>query len=339
MKIETLFDLKIATFDSRAPVKEIIQAEKNDLVHVIKVVQPDKTQINELCQIGYFLKPTMVGYYLSIPQRQDGETVDVAFERYYEQFTSKSGKKRKNRFKKIISIIEDEIKHQNISIVENDENVIGEFLELYVREMDAKERGQKHLLTQIQNSGLSPFEFMKKTGRTGIYLRQGKDIVAGVIIQKLFNVYSISFLAIDSQFRKTYHNYNVGFFLLREVIKKSMEKGHSRLLHGVDTNLYGHHLSIGLMLAKKRYGFLPHPIRETELMKITQFSVFKFPIFFYNLNAERKLESTLIVRQDMLENRAASDGLLKLFKELTESLNLYIYDNGQLLCKSTNGFS
>ena len=115
---------------------------------------------------------------------------------------------------------------------------------------------------------------------------------------------------------------------MQRMIQRSVAEGHYTLGYGRDTNMYGYHLSTGLMQAKVDSGFkAEHEKGATVLMKITDYGIFDMPIFFYNHHSRdmlRPTESTLILKDGMMDQVSQYEGA-------TLVLNVYVLRDGQLV--------
>ncbi|MBU1086872.1 MAG: GNAT family N-acetyltransferase [Candidatus Omnitrophica bacterium] len=319
--VEERFDLRMRVFDKESKFETIFGAEAQPGAHMVRIDDPVKSQVEALTEAGYFYKPGKLVYELEIPQLKTGGTLEQAMEEYYGGFASK----RRNQFKKDVRKIDENISTGALELVfdegENGQNNIEEFLALYEKEMDAKARGRKPLLDEIKKNGGTARDYLKNK-RMGVYLKKDGRIIGGIIVRKFRDRYSISFAATDSAARQEIRS--MQFFLMQSMIKESIKKGFARLGYGVDTNLYGHHLSTGLMQAKINSGFVPKSTGTSELMKITDFNVFDLPVFFFNFGANNQLESTLIITEELLSQ-------VKQFKGITPTLNIYIMNDGKLV--------
>ena len=81
-------------------------------------------------------------------------------------------------------------------------------------------------------------------------------------------------------------------------MKRSAELGYEKMSLGVDTNRYGHHLSLGLPAYKWRVGFRAEAYRPggREFIKPLRFEPFADGMFFYAF-AEDGLAGHLFTRR------------------------------------------
>ncbi|MHB8154750.1 MAG: ATP-binding protein [Candidatus Omnitrophota bacterium] len=317
-KIEQVFDLRARLFSGKDSVNQIRKAEADNDIHMVKVINPSEAQAQELSKEGYFLKPSKIAYELDVPTG----TVEQAMNEYYGRFKSKQRINYKGDVRKIKEALDRKELELVIDEGENPELFKG-FLALYEKEMDSKARGRKPLIDAIRKAGGDPQAYLKNS-RMGVYLKKEGKLVGGIILKKLGSGYSISYAATDSEIRQEVRS--MQFFLMQHMIQLSNEKRYTKLGYGVDTNLYGHHLSTGLMQAKIKSGFKPRAANrgDTEMMKITTFGIFDMPMFFYTLGAKGELEATLIA-----DNATKED--VKQFEDVPMLLNIYLLKDGKLI--------
>ncbi len=326
--LEKRFDLNIGVLDSQSPEEDISLAEQSPLVHMVSVIGPTPKQI--LHHADYFYKPQKVSYSLDLPQVKQGQTVADAMEEYYQRFDSHQRRQLKSDVTKINEAIERKEASLVMDTGENTED-FKEFLKLYEKTMDEKERGRKPLLDELDTSiqwdnplaqAVHRDDNIKnffKNKHTAIYLKKDGKIIGGVVVKKMADYNSISYAATGREYR------GIQFYLIQSLMQKSIEEGFKTLSYAVDRNLYGHHLSPGLMQYKTRLGFNPRlmAFSEKELIKIKDYSVFTLPVFFFTLGKDGSLESTLIVDDQNLSR-------IKEFQGITPKLNVRILRDGKL---------
>jgi len=313
LKIEHFFDMNIAAFDTRSEADKIVEAEVDPSVHMVRVSKPASAQIVQLP--GYFKRTAKVKYELQVPLLS-GRSVDEAMDEYYGSFDSK----HRRQYKKDVGIIDQAISDGKLEFVVDDggrQSDLSDFLDLYKNLMGTKERGRIPLIDAVWKAG-GPQEFMRT--HTGIYLKKDGKVIGGVITSYAQGIYVIGYAATD----RTAGFKNLQFYLMQRVLRRSIEEGRPTLSYGIDTNLYGHHLSTGLMRAKISAGFTPHVSGGDELIKFTNFEVFDDPIFFYNKGAGGELESTLIITPE-------SVGHINEFEGVTPKLNIYIREGNKVI--------
>ena len=317
--IEQRFDLKIAHL-SQENVNENLTAMLNRQdVHVVAIDNPTADQI--VGREGFIYTPNRVTYSLAVPKQEPTQNVEQALEKYYESnFKSDLRRKRKRE----VRLIEEAVQRGDLELVtdKGGDNLPASesFLELYDTEMGTMERGRRPLLAAVEKAG-GKAKFMKP--RTGIYLKQHGQIIGGIIVRKHENYYEISYEATDREKRQ--HIRNMSFYFLVQVLRLSIADGFTQLSCGTDTNLYGHHLNVGLMRNKVSVGYVPQPYKPAgdQLMRITHFEPFNFPIFFYNYATDGQLESTAIAPDTMADEVERLEGV-------TPKFNVYAYADGKI---------
>jgi hypothetical protein len=322
--IGSLFDLRWREFDSRSSMEDILQAEDEAEemdTPMIKVVGPSQEQVRALLDQGYFLKPSKINYEMVLPQA----TANVVMDLYYERFVSK----RRSQYKKDVAAIEEKLRSGEYEFIEDTgatDEYINRFVEFYKEKMAAKERGRPALVAAIEKGyNNNALEFIRDD-HLGLYLidKKTNKMLGGVIAKKFKDRYSISYEATVTNRDMAATNEkclrNLSFYFLQDMIKRSAAKGWTRLGAGRDTNLYGHHLTSGLMQGKVRVGFMPKLVdKQRELIKIVNYDNFNLPVFFFSLGLKGGLESTLIIGKDMEDQ---VDG----FKKIADKLNVYMVD-------------
>ena len=313
--MESRFDLNIAVLGADATDEELKHAESLPNAHMVQIVEPSPKQQAALGPQGYFYKPRKITHALTLPVLQEGQTVDQAMEEYYNRFDSK----HRRQFKKDTANIDGALAKGELElVVDGGESAEGieDFLKLYVTIMDEKERGRKPLLEDIEKEKVTPQEFLRK-GRVGIYLKKDGKVIGGIVARKFSDHYSISYSATDTRIVR-----GIQSFLVQTLMRQSIMEGLKRLNYGVDTNLYGHHLSTGLMQFKTGLGFQPQRSANSEMIKITNFSIFDMPVFFYDYDAEGNLRSTLIITPEMAIR-------VRDFEDVTPELRVYVLRDGK----------
>lgn len=136
------------------------------------------------------------------------------------------------------------------------------FRELYLRTVVNRPRG-KDRLAEVEDWD----------GWSGLHLYDGDRMVAGI----LFEGSSIGFGA----FERT--GFDLEHYLILQVLARAIDERSEFLTLGVDTNRYGHHLSLGIAPYKLRIGFtpLPYEFGGRELLRIQSFARFEEGLFFY----------------------------------------------------------
>ncbi len=107
--------------------------------------------------------------------------------------------------------------------------------------------------------------------------------------------YSIGFCATTPELRACIGSAQL--LMILKLVEISVAEGRARIGYGTDTNLYGHHLSMGLLAYKLSLGFTPMPKGGLELTKFVRWTSLPEPIAFYKSRSEQAPELVLIARQ------------------------------------------
>jgi hypothetical protein len=105
---------------------------------------------------------------------------------------------------------------------------------------------------------------------------------------------SVAYGAFDPEHRR---KLDLEHFLLMQVMRESAARRFRTMSLGIDTNRYGHHLSLGVAAYKLRIGFTPMAYEPggRELALFRRFEPFEEGLFFYAY-AGRGLEANLFSR-------------------------------------------
>ncbi|MBI2931368.1 MAG: GNAT family N-acetyltransferase [Planctomycetes bacterium] len=244
--IEEFLDLRIATIvpDEAPPLD----------AHWVRIVDPDPQEATRRVAQGWFYKPNWVTYVIAVPRSLD---------EYIERTFRSRGR---NKPRKLLR----EVPLRYRFSAEPAACSMGAFRELYRRTVVARPRGRDRLGEQ---GSLGP-------GWWGFSLYDGAAMVAGVLVQESPGHLSVGYGAFDPERRR---EMDLEHFLLMQVLQRSIELGHMALSLGVDTNRYGHHLSLRLPAYKLRLGFTPMAYEPggRELARIQSFEPFEDGLFFY----------------------------------------------------------
>jgi hypothetical protein len=158
------------------------------------------------------------------------------------------------------------------------------FHDLYRRTIVARPRGRDRL---AEHGGRFGGDW------AGLYLFDGDAMVAGVLAHRRARHLSVGYGAFDPG----HGDLDLEHYLLMEAMKRARELGCPTLSLGMDTNRYGHHLSLGLAPYKLRLGFTPRPHEPggRELVRVQRFDAFEEGLFFYAY-ADAGLEGHLFTR-------------------------------------------
>jgi hypothetical protein len=260
MRLEKFFDLSVATVSpGEAPPSD---------AHLARIEEPAARDVERFVAQGWFYKPRCVTYVLERPASLESYIAD-AF-----RAGSRSGPRR------LLREVPKRYRHE-----------VGEagrgaeaFLALYRRTIAARPLGLDRIAERETRFG---------PGWTGFYLFDGTALVAGLMVRALRDRLSAAYGAFDHAHRAL----DLEHFLIMQAIRRCIETRAPRLSLGRDTNLYGHHLPLGLAPYKLRLGFQPLAYERSgrELLKVQSFAPFRDGLFFYGYAGE-DLEGNLFAR-------------------------------------------
>ncbi len=251
MTIEDFFDLRIATI-------AVGEAPPDD-AHIVRIEDPGPALVARLTAEGWFYKPKWVTYAIAVPPSLDE----------YVSRTFSSRQRNKPR-----KLLRDVPKRWRLT-VEPMGTSFDAFRDLYLRTVVAKPRGRD----RVAEHGAFG------RGWLGFYLWEGDAMIAGVLVHAMSRHLSVAYGAFDAQRRR---ELDVEHFLLMQVLQRSIDLGHRTMSLGVDTNRYGHHLSLRLAPYKLRIGFtpMPHEPGGRELALFRRFEPFEEGLFFYGYSGD-----------------------------------------------------
>ena len=153
---------------------------------------------------------------------------------------------------------------------------------IYAEDMQKKERGRVALsATWAEEKGAD----LKRYQRLFFRDSASQELIGGVILRPHAKdkVLQAPFAA----YRDKYKNYDMPLRSFIEVMEHAVNLKYSRISYGRDTNLYGHHLSIGLMEYKASLGFEPAPERARQIFKVLNPKILNDEYFFFGLDGEQ----------------------------------------------------
>ena len=272
MRVEDFFDLRIATVAAgEAPPAD---------AHLARVEEPTAGDVERLTAEGWFYKPRYVTYVLERPASVEAY-IGAAF-----RPGSRSGPRK---------LLREVPKRYRFELGEGGRGAEA-FLALYARTIAARPMGLDRVAERATEFGAS---------WTGFYLFDGEALVAGIMVRALRDRLSAAYGAFDPAHR----GLDVEHFLLMRAIQRCIDVRAPRLSLGRDTNLYGHHLPLGLPAYKLRLGFRPLPYERSgrELIRLQSFAPFPGGAFFYGYAASG-LEGNLFARGEVDARRFSHHG-------------------------------
>jgi lipid II:glycine glycyltransferase (peptidoglycan interpeptide bridge formation enzyme) len=196
------------------------------------VVIKDTKNIDEFVKKGFFYIPNKITYRREIPSSVDDLLKSL----------------KKNKRKKIKKSLKKCSEIKFVRVKELDWKMYNEWLKVYKQMIGAKKHGNILATTEW-------FDKHKKKRYAVFALKDGK-VVGGIIGKILIHdkeTLSVSFSAYDKKFSSD----GLNEVLNVEMMEFAREFGLKYINRGIDTNLYGYHLSVGMYLFKKSLGFYP----------------------------------------------------------------------------------
>jgi hypothetical protein len=246
MRVEEFFDLRIAVLEpGEDPPPD---------AHLARIEEPAARDVERLVGENWFYKPRGVTYVLETP---------ASLEAYIERAFRAGSRGAPRR------LLREVPRRFRFEVGEAGSGVEA-FLELYRRTIAARPLGLDRIAQRGHRFG---------PGWRGLYLFDGRRLAAGVMVRRLRDRLSAAYGAFDP----TDSAHDLEHFLLMQALRLCIEERIPRLSLGRDTNLYGHHLPLGLPAYKLRLGFRPLPYEPAgrELLKVLDLAPFRGGLFFY----------------------------------------------------------
>ncbi len=246
--IERIFDLTIATVSPGEPAPPE--------AHLVRMDNPPLPVVESCTREGWYYKSRYVMYVLPVPQ---------SLELYLEAFFRSGSRWHVKRLLR-------EVPKRYRLHVDEEARWEPQFRALYQRTIVGKPRG-------IDRLGEHEHDFTEDF--VGYYLFDGEEMVAGVLAHRMLRHLSVAYGAFDPEHRR---HLDLEHFLIIQVLERSIAERNRYLSLGIDTNRYGHHLSLGIAPYKMRLGFTPCPYESGgwELMRIQSWEPFASGLFFYS---------------------------------------------------------
>lgn len=239
-------------------------------VHLIKIKNLYLDE-NDMLTKNYFFKSLMI-YNTRTPPK--------------DNFLDLLKKEKRKRIKKLSEELDIEIK----PLTKEDYLLL---LKIYEEMIIKKEKGRIYANedwfdTRIQDPNKELY---------GLFAYHNNKLVGGTILvtsiyegKKLLNS---AFKAASFEWIKK----GIFDFLAYHFINGAKTFGSEQIRSGADNNFYGYHLSTGLFLFKREWGFFPDHALKFEFMKIINDELFTNPYFFFSGKEERKME--LFIKGDV----------------------------------------
>jgi hypothetical protein len=244
--IEDFFDLRIATV--------VPGEEPPPGAHWARIEDPPPRLAAALEKEGWFHKPLYVTYFIPVP---------ASLEEYIRD-SFRTGTRNKPR-----KLLRDVPRRYRLEVDPGPAR-LDAFADLYRRTVVARPRGKDRLAEHEEGFG---------EGWVGLYLFEGPAMVAGLLAHEPPGHLSVAYGA----FETAPPGLDLEHFLIMKAMERAAVRGCRAMSLGMDTNRYGHHLSIGLPAYKLRLGFFPAAWEPAgrELVMVRSFDVFEEGLFFY----------------------------------------------------------
>jgi hypothetical protein len=251
MRIEEFFDLRIATVERG----EVAPAG----AHLVRIENPSRAAAARLEKAGWFYKPSFVSYVLQVP---------VSLDRYIESAFASPARSKPRRLLR-------DVPGRYRLRAERDGRSLDQFVELYRRTIVSRARGRDRLAEHGE---------LRRDRWLGLYLFDGARMVAGILAHGMGGHLSVAYGAFDPEHRR----FDLEHFLLMQALQASIDRGCEWMSLGMDTNRYGHHLSLRLPPYKLRIGFTPVAYEPAgrEAIRIASLEPFEEGLFFYGYRGE-----------------------------------------------------
>ena len=174
----------------------------------------------------------------------------------------------------------------------------------YKAKMKDKDHGrlalEKDWFSQKLKSG-------KKVG--GVFAFKGKEMIGGDLFHLSNNRLSASFGVYEDL--PTLAG-SLGLIIDYQFLIEAQRQGYKEVSFGQDTNLYGFHLTSGLMFYKAKLGFSPVPAVKTEYTStfFVNFTKFADPIMFFVKDGDG-LKLIIITKESQTEEIYLPEGITK----------------------------
>lgn len=217
---------------------------------------------------GFFHKPTKVMWRAPVQSWED----------YLASLNSKNRNRLKAKLKKSEAVI---VRYSPLT-----SSQFEKWYPLYESEVVGKEKGQR-LIDPDWARARENREDIEPYWGTFFYAPESNELIGGAIVKydKKKGVAMIAYAAYNGNFSQA----ELSIRTFYEVIEHSRQNGFHQISYGMDSNLFGEHLSMGLMEYKASLGFRPVPGKGRELLKILNPEKLDKEYFFFALNGNEEL--------------------------------------------------
>lgn len=287
MKIEQFFDLRIGILTGEDTLDTVLAAERSAEVDVLKVLDPSADRTAELCDRGYYVRTQWVEYAREI-QSSSLSSGD-------HDFLVRASSARRRESKRAAAACQSLQRNGEIELVVDRGrrlDYMSSFVDMHTRVMAGKPRGNLALKARLAQLG--SLEALAAQFPLSVYILVRGEMQAGLVAYDLEDRYSIGFCACAPELRARIGG--IQLLLILKLVELSLTEGRARIGYGTDTNLYGHHLSMGLLAYKLSLGFRAMPRGSVELTKFVRWTSLPPPIAFFQTRAHQEPQLMLITR-------------------------------------------
>lgn len=251
MKIEPFFDLQIATLDSP---DEVIDEKGIDVIDIEGKHEG----------LGY-IRPRKVIWQFNKDLLEDPSDI-------YSFVRSSKLKKLLKKWNQALSQHDIEIKVKDPLSQES----FFAWYQIYRSTLSKKDHGRIAMADTWLDDKTQKGQYV-----IGVFLYKNGYLLGGNICTLLSNKLSIAYGLISEKFSS---GINWGAILDFKTIEYGVQKERNIVSFGQDTNLYGYHLSPGLLSYKSRFGLLPKPQEKKGWVTTKFVSTEKFSdtVFFFS---------------------------------------------------------
>lgn len=311
--VERRFDLETYLVEGNIAPRELETAARAQGCHIAAVKGFKRREGDPLLEAGFVEVPAKIGYVIELPRTLG---TDATFdEAYLARFSGETKRRSRRDLRRLQALVD----AGTLSVTFDqgrDRHDFERFLKLYEREMGNKSRGWTPLSNAIHEQGGSLTRYLRN-GRLGVFLKRGDEVIAGIIASRGRTGYSIDYQASDTALRGEIPE--MSRFLVTRLLKRGFTEGDREASFGVDSNLYGHHLSVGLLRSKSQLGFRPSLIKsERRFVKVVDPTPLGDPFFHYSVGASGRLTSNVYFR------KPPTPADVSLFEGLTEDLRVWV---------------
>jgi hypothetical protein len=238
---------KIATFKA-GEYRTKMEPRLRELgVDLIYIEDPGPRDLERRTQAdGFYLAPNQVIWTRPLMSAQD----------YMASLNSEQRRRMKGKLK----TSQERVRSELGPLTEAD---FAEWYALYDSEVVGRERGRRVIeSTWAAEKGSELQRYQRLFFRDN----ESGELLGGVILKVEQKTGQLQ--APYGAYKHEARDFNLSIRAFAESMDIGTARGLKRLSYGMDTNLYGHHLSIGLMEYKSSLGFTPAPSRHRRFIKV-----------------------------------------------------------------------